>query len=165
MVEIASQVRADEETWNEQDEGPEQAMDRAGTERALREIAGVSGLNAANGASNGASNGGHNGDRLKTNEWAATLVLVKEACESIRISEERVEALENELEQLTLQSRDDLKKMLARYQAAQEEIKSATARAKAFEARAIEAESWLGRLNEAIVDGFGRPTRSGEHDD
>ncbi len=157
MAEIASQVRAEENSWNEQDEAQEQALDRAGTERALREIAGVSGLNAANVA--------NNGDRLKTNEWAATLVLVKEACESIRISEERVEALENELEQLTLQSRDDLKKMLARYQAAQEEIKAATARAKAFEARAVEAESWLGRLNEAIVDGFGRQARSGEHDD
>ena len=157
MAEIASQVRAAEDSWNEQDEAQEQALDRAGTERALREIAGVSGLNVANVA--------NNGDRLKTNEWAATLVLVKEACESIRISEERVEALENELEQLTLQSRDDLKKMLARYQAAQEEIKAATARAKAFEARAVEAESWLGRLNEAIVDGFGRQARSGEHED
>ncbi len=157
MAENASQVRADDNSWSGHDEDQEQALDRAGTERALREIAGVSGLNAANVA--------NNGDRLKTNEWAATLVLVKEACESIRISEERVEALENELEQLTLQSRDDLKKMLARYQTAQEEIKAATTKAKAFEARAIEAESWLGRLNEAIVEGFGRQTRSGEHDD
>ena len=156
MAENASQVR-DDDAWNEHDESlDEQALDRAGTERALREIAGVAGMGAANAA--------NNGDRMKANEWAATLVLVKEACESIRISEERVEALENELEQLTLQSRDDLKKMLARYQAAQEEIKAATAKAKAFEARAVEAEGWLGRLNEAIVDGFGRQSRPGERD-
>lgn len=100
----------------------------------------------------------------KSSEWASTLLLVQEACESIRISEERVEALERELEQAAINSRDDLKQMLVRFQSAQEEIKNANARAKAFEARALEAENWLGRLNEAIVDGFSRRLSADESD-
>jgi len=97
-------------------------------------------------------------------EWASALALVQEACESIRFSEERVEELERELEQAAIQSRDDLKQMLARLHAAQEEIQAANARADAAEARALEAEGWLGRLNQAIVEGFSRLPKPGDQD-
>ena len=104
-------------------------------------------------------------DSAKKKEWASALLLVQEACDSIRFSEERVEALERELEQAVVQSRDDLKQMVSRLQTAQNEIEAANARADAAEARAHEAENWLARLNEAIVEGFGRLSHREERDE
>ncbi len=91
----------------------------------------------------------------RTTEWAETLELVKEACDSIRISEERVALLEAELEQANLMSRSEIQNMAARLEAAKEEIQSANDRAEAMEFRAIEAEMWLGKINEALHEGFG----------
>lgn len=91
----------------------------------------------------------------KREEWAASLALVEEACETIRLSEQRIEELERELEQTVIQSRDNLKQMLKRIEASQEETQAASMRAQAAEARAAEAEEWLARLNSAIVKGFG----------
>jgi predicted S18 family serine protease len=88
-------------------------------------------------------------------EWSSTLLLVQEACEAIKASEDRVEALESELEAANARYREGSLQMVARLNAAEEEIKAANARAKAFEARAAEAEAWLTRLNQAIVNGFG----------
>ncbi|RFC65155.1 hypothetical protein DYI37_04705 [Fulvimarina endophytica] len=90
-----------------------------------------------------------------SSDWAATLELVQEACESIRFSEERVAALENELEQVSLQSRNDLRAMNGRLAAAQDEIKAANLRAKLAEKRAQDAENWLVKINEAVRQGFG----------
>lgn len=88
-------------------------------------------------------------------EWSSTLLLVQEACEAIKAAEERVEALESELEAANARYREGSLQMVARMNAAEEEIKAAVARAKASEARAMEAEAWLTRLNQAIVNGFG----------
>lgn len=88
-------------------------------------------------------------------EWSSSLLLVQEAVEAIKAAEERVEALEHELEASNARYREGSLQMAARMNAAEEEIKAANARAKAFEARALEAEGWLARLNQAIVNGFG----------
>jgi hypothetical protein len=92
-------------------------------------------------------------------EWKSSLLLVQEACEAIKASEERVEALESELEALNTQHRDAFLQMKARLVSAEDQIKAAHARAKAFEERALEAEAWLTRLNQAIVSGFGGSIR------
>jgi len=89
-------------------------------------------------------------------EWASSLLLVQEACEAIKASEERVESLERELELAVFEAREEQRQMTARLNAAQDEVLSANARAKSLEARAQEAEAWLRRLNDAIVAGFGK---------
>jgi coenzyme F420-reducing hydrogenase delta subunit len=124
--------------------------DRA--ERVLRAIAANVGENEPFGLSKHAP-----GQTIRSNDrnWAATLELVKEACDSIRISEERVASLEVELEQVSIRSRDDLKNMAARLMAAQEEIKLANSRVKAMELELAEVEDWASKINEAVVDGFG----------
>jgi hypothetical protein len=88
-------------------------------------------------------------------QWNSSLLLVQEACEAIKSSEERVQSLENEIEAMNAAHRDASLQMAARLSGAEEEIKAANMRARAFEARAIEAEAWLTRLNQAIVNGFG----------
>jgi hypothetical protein len=88
-------------------------------------------------------------------DWAAALALVQEAGEAIRFSEQRVEALERDLEMAAVQKRDEQRQLSGRLQSAQEEIQAANARAKAFEARALEAEAWLLRLQEAIISELG----------
>ncbi|MBP0437591.1 hypothetical protein [Tianweitania sediminis] len=94
-------------------------------------------------------------DEPRKPEWASSLLLVQEACEAIKASEERVQVLELEIEAMNAAHRDASIQMAARLNSAEEEIRAANQRAKAFEARAIEAETWLTRLNQAIVNGFG----------
>jgi hypothetical protein len=89
-------------------------------------------------------------------QWNSSLLLVQEACEAIKSSEERVQSLESEIEAMSIAHREASLQMAAQLNGAEEEIKAANARARAFEARAIEAEAWLSRLNQAIVNGFGK---------
>ena len=89
-------------------------------------------------------------------QWNSSLLLVQEACEAIKSSEERVQSLEHEIEAMNAAHREAALQMAAQLNGAEEEIKAANARARAFEARAIEAEAWLSRLNQAIVNGFGK---------
>lgn len=89
-------------------------------------------------------------------EWASTLLLVQEACEAIKTSEERVEGLERELEMAAFQAREEQRQLSSKLSAAQDEVVVANARAKAFETRAQDAEAWLRRLNDAIVEGLGK---------
>jgi hypothetical protein len=92
-------------------------------------------------------------------EWASSLLLIQEACEAIKASEERVESLERELEMAAFQTREEQRQTTAKLNSAQDEVLAANARAKAMEARAQEAEGWLRRLNDAIVDGFGKQNK------
>lgn len=94
-------------------------------------------------------------DEPRKPEWASSLLLVQEACEAIKASEERVQVLELEIEAMNAAHRDASIQMAARLNSAEEEIRAANQRAKAFEARAVEAETWLTRLNQAIINGFG----------
>jgi septal ring factor EnvC (AmiA/AmiB activator) len=96
----------------------------------------------------------------RKSEWNSSLLLVQEACEAIKASEDRVQALESELEALHAKHRDTVMQMKARLQSAEEEIKAANAQANALEARAVEAEAWLARLNQAIMNGFGGIARA-----
>ena len=89
-------------------------------------------------------------------EWNSSLLLVQEACEAIKSSEERVQSLENEIEAMNAAHREAALQMAAQLNGAEEEIRAANTRARAFEARAIEAEAWLSRLNQAIVNGLGK---------
>ena len=167
MAETALQTDSTHAGWMDESSQVqnEASGDNSGPERALRALAGRAADRSRGDGSRDTENSpvSHRGS-----EGMATFELVKEACESIRISEERVAVLESELEQVSLQSRDDLRKMSARFAAAQEEIKTANARAKAAEARAVEAENWLTKINEAIRQGFGphiRRTASLENDE
>ncbi|MCG6114224.1 MAG: hypothetical protein MEQ84_03410 [Mesorhizobium sp.] len=93
-------------------------------------------------------------------EWASTLLLVQEACEAIKASEERVEGLERELEMANVQAREQQRQLNAKLNAAQQEILASNARAKVLETRAQEAEAWLARLSDAIVVGFGKQEKT-----
>lgn len=95
-------------------------------------------------------------------DWSSALDLVQEACEAIRISEERVQDLERQGQQASLQAREDIKALQLQIQAGERRAQAAEARATKAEARALEAESWLARLHDAIVMGFGRSPKSGD---
>lgn len=98
---------------------------------------------------------------LRRRDWSSALDLVEEACEAIRIRDERVDELEREAVQFAAQMREEMKLYQAQLQAAQRQIQQAEARAEKAEARATEAETWLARLDEAIKSGFGRIAGSG----
>lgn len=95
-------------------------------------------------------------------DWSSALDLVQEACEAIRISEERVQELERQGQQAMLQTREDIKALQLQIQAGERRAQAAEARASRAEARALEAESWLARLHDAITMGFGRMPKSGD---
>lgn len=82
-------------------------------------------------------------------DWSASLDLIHEATAAIRISEERASELEDELERTLAQSR-------AREAALEAQIALAQQRAEAAEQRAAEAEEWLARMHDAVVEGFTR---------
>lgn len=97
-----------------------------------------------------------NEEEPRKKEWASSLLLIQEACEAIKASEERVESLERELEMAVFQARDEQRQTNAKLISAQEEVISANNRARTMEIRAQEAEGWLRRLNDAVVEGFGK---------
>jgi len=89
-------------------------------------------------------------------DWSAALDLIQEATEAIRLSEERVEELERQAEEQEARTRAEYAALRDQLQLAQREIENAYARASAAEKQAQEANEWLGRLNSAITQGFGR---------
>lgn len=99
---------------------------------------------------------------VQRRDWSSALDLVQEACEAIRISEERVQDLERQGQQASQQAREDIKALQLQIQAGERRAQAAEARATKAEARALEAESWLARLHDAIVMGFGRNPKSGD---
>ncbi|MGU3359493.1 hypothetical protein ACLBWX_04080 [Methylobacterium sp. M6A4_1b] len=82
-------------------------------------------------------------------DWSASLDLIHEATAAIRISEERAAELEQELERTVARA-------LERATALEAQVAAAQTRADLAERRAEEAEEWLARLHDAVVDGFTR---------
>ena len=80
-------------------------------------------------------------------DWSAALDLVNEAYEAIRIAEERAAAAEDYSKQLTQYHSEQLRVADARLAATEK-------RAEAAEARAREAEEWLVKFHDTILDGF-----------
>lgn len=106
----------------------------------------------------------HEGDEqpIRKRDWSSALDLVQEACEAIRISEERVLELERQNQQSSFQAREDIKALQLQLQASERRAQAAETRATRAEARALEAESWLARLHDAITMGFGSNAKSTE---
>jgi hypothetical protein len=82
-------------------------------------------------------------------DWSASLDLIHEATAAIRISEERAAELEQELERTVARA-------LERATALEAQVAAAQTRADLAERRAEEAEEWLARLHDAVVEGFTR---------
>ena len=82
-------------------------------------------------------------------DWSAALDLVNEAYEAIRIAEERASAAEAYSTQLAQYHAEQLRVAEARLSAAEK-------RAEVAEARARDAEEWLVKFHDTIVDGFHR---------
>lgn len=80
-------------------------------------------------------------------DWSAALDLVNEAYEAIRIAEERATAAEDYSKQLTQYHSEQLRVADARLAATEK-------RAEAAEARARDAEEWLVKFHDTILDGF-----------
>ncbi len=87
------------------------------------------------------------GERVPRRDYSATLDLIREAQEAIRLAQEQNDELEAQLRDMAHQYRDEL----ARAQAQSAQLEQ---RAKAAERRAEEAEGWLERLHQGITTAF-----------
>ena len=95
-----------------------------------------------------AGQGGDRGEGLKR-DWSSAIDLVNEAFEAIRLADERAIAAENYHQQLVQHHKEQVKGLEARIGAAEK-------RADAAEGRLKDAEAWLARFHDTIVDGFQR---------
>lgn len=93
-------------------------------------------------------------------DWSAAVDLVREASESIRISQERAEELEAQLHHVVAQATEEMQRLTAQIDLGEQKLGHAEERARAAEARATEAETWLARLNDAIFSAF-TPSKAG----
>jgi hypothetical protein len=84
---------------------------------------------------------------LEKRDWSSALDLVNEACEAIRLAEERALTAERYTHQLNQYFSEQVKSLESRVVAAEK-------RAEAADGRAREAEEWLLRFHDAIVEGF-----------
>jgi hypothetical protein len=101
----------------------------------------------------GAGGGGAGGESgreeksLQKRDWSSAIDLVNEACEAVRLAEERASTAERYSQQLNQYYAEQVKGLELRLQTAEK-------RAEAANARAAEAEEWLIRFHDAIVTGF-----------
>jgi hypothetical protein len=98
----------------------------------------------------GAGAGGEPGREdksLQKRDWSSAIDLVNEACEAVRLAEERASTAERYSQQLNQYYAEQVKGLELRLQTAEK-------RADAASARAAEAEEWLIRFHDAIVSGF-----------
>ena len=100
---------------------------------AFKEKAKMSGVNA--------------GPPSQKRDWSSALDLVNEAFEAIQVADQRALAADAHRQQLQQLHRDQLVALEARIAASEK-------RADAAEAHAKEAESWLAKFHDTIVDGF-----------
>ena len=82
-------------------------------------------------------------------DWSAALDLVDEAFEAIRMAEERANAAEAYQSQLIQHHNEQVRALEMR-------LAGSDKRAEAAEARAKDAEAWLSRYHDKIVDRFQR---------
>jgi hypothetical protein len=80
-------------------------------------------------------------------DWSSAIDLVNEACEAVRLAEERASTAERYSQQLNQYYAEQVRALELRLQTAEK-------RADAANARAAEAEEWLIRFHDAIVNGF-----------
>jgi hypothetical protein len=101
------------------------------------------------GASGGAAGGepGREDKPLPKRDWSSAIDLVNEACEAVRLAEERASTAERYSQQLNQYYAEQVRGLELRLQTAEK-------RAEAANARATEAEEWLIRFHDAIVSGF-----------
>lgn len=85
-------------------------------------------------------------------DWAAAIDLVKEASEAVRLAEERAQAAEDYSKQLAAYHKEQIRAAEARTANAERRVEAALL-------RATEAETWLTRFHDAILDGFGHPEK------
>lgn len=82
-------------------------------------------------------------------DWGAAIDLIAEASEAVRWAEERAQTAEDYSKQLAAFHKEQLR-------AAEQRVVHAEKRTEAALLRATEAEAWLTRFHDAIVDGFGQ---------
>ena len=124
------------------DSRPEKPNGEAGTEaeKVLR-------LVLAGAGSAPAADQGREERPLQKRDWSSAIDLVNEACEAVRLAEERASTAERYSQQLNQYYAEQVKGLELRLQTAEK-------RAEAANARAAEAEEWLVRFHDAIVGGF-----------
>jgi hypothetical protein len=84
-------------------------------------------------------------------DWSATIALVHQAAEAMRVIEERAHKAEARGKALAERAAEEMRTLEKRLEAAEAARRHAEARARAAEADAQEAEAWLTRLQEEIV--------------
>ena len=84
-------------------------------------------------------------------DWGAAIDLINEASNAVRWAEERAQTAEDYSKQLAAFHKEQMK-------AAEQRATTAEKRAEAALLRAAEAEAWLTRFHDAIVEGFGKVT-------
>ncbi len=82
-------------------------------------------------------------------DWGAAIDLINEASNAVRWAEERAQTAEDYSKQLAAFHKEQMK-------AAEQRATAAEKRAEAALLRAAEAEAWLTRFHDAIVEGFGK---------
>jgi hypothetical protein len=124
---------------------PEKPSSEASTEaeKVLRLV--LSGAGAGGGAAGGEP--GREDKPLQKRDWSSAIDLVNEACEAVRLAEERASTAERYSQQLNQYYAEQVRGLELRLQTAEK-------RAEAANGRAAEAEEWLIRFHDAIVSGF-----------
>ncbi|MBV8850386.1 MAG: hypothetical protein JOZ16_12465 [Methylobacteriaceae bacterium] len=118
----------------------------AEAEKVLRLV--LSGAGTSAGASTGMGADPTREDKqLQKRDWSSAIDLVNEACEAVRLAEERASTAERYSQQLNQYYAEQVKGLELRLQTAEK-------RADAANARAAESEEWLLRFHDAIVNGF-----------
>jgi hypothetical protein len=93
-------------------------------------------------------------------DWSAALDLVRQAAEIIRAADQRAEEREALTREVVQRATQQLEAAEARIQAAEARARAAEARAQAAEVRAREADEWLGRIHQVIVEEFLQGSRT-----
>ncbi|MGY2050169.1 hypothetical protein [Methylobacterium sp. JK268] len=102
------------------------------------------------------------GDPQSSRDFSSAIDLIKEASEAIRMAEERAAELDQQVEQLTTRSTEQIKALELQITTLERRLAKSDERARAAEARASEAESWLSRLHDTITTSFRRPPLASE---
>ena len=87
-------------------------------------------------------------------DWASALELVREASEAIRVGEERANQLEEHLAEVLKEASAEIKRLNDLVADSEQKLVQVQGRAETAEARAIEAETWLAKLHDAVVASF-----------
>lgn len=94
------------------------------------------------------------GTQTPARDWASALELVREASEAIRVGEERANQLEEHLAEVLKEATAEIQRLNELVAEGEQKLAQAQARAEAADARAVEAETWLAKLHDAVVASF-----------